>query len=420
MRISVAALGVVLAALALGSPSFGASAADKATAREAATQGIESYRAGKYAEALDKLRRAQALYDAPVHLLYIARSQDKLGQLVEASENYRLLDHYTLPEGAPEAWVSAVADGQKELAALEPRIPKLRVGLAPAEVQNPTLSIDGASVSAAVVGIERPVNPGKHHVEVSAPGYRATSGDIEVAEKESKDLTLTLEKDGSAGTASADTGAPAPDSHRRAPVGFMAGLRLGGSIPTGKLLKLNGTDGAEVKVSDAFQPGGGVELHAGVRIAQYFTPVLFLEGEKYDSGSGFLNQNKLKNAAGSSLGLGLLVGTPPGQMGGFGEIDFAIAHSLSVSYDELGKTCTVTGSGGGLRIGGGGVFPVIDWLHLTPFVMMTFARINKLETEGCSALVPSGDVKSGDQRTHGVVFIGVGGDVVLGNDRQKR
>ena len=32
---------------------------------------------GKYADALDRLRRAQALYDAPVHLLYIARAQDK-------------------------------------------------------------------------------------------------------------------------------------------------------------------------------------------------------------------------------------------------------------------------------------------------------------------------------------------------------
>src|ERR1700759_5347182 len=96
---------VTAAALVLGGGPAGAqSAADKATAREAATQGIGLYRAGKYADALDRLKRAQALYDAPVHLLYIARCQAKLGQLVEAAENYRLLDRYKLPSDAQAPW----------------------------------------------------------------------------------------------------------------------------------------------------------------------------------------------------------------------------------------------------------------------------------------------------------------------------
>src|SRR5689334_13286912 len=144
---------VVLTVCALTAPSRAQSAADKATAREAATEGINLYRAGKYTDALDRLRRAQSLYDAPVHLLYIARAQDKLGQLVEAAENYRLLDHYTLPSGAPEAWTSAVEDGRKELAVLEPRIPKLRILASPGNVTDATVQIDGANVSAAVIGI---------------------------------------------------------------------------------------------------------------------------------------------------------------------------------------------------------------------------------------------------------------------------
>src|SRR5689334_15456733 len=198
---------VVLTVCALTAPSRAQSAADKATAREAATEGINLYRAGKYTDALDRLRRAQSLYDAPVHLLYIARSQEKLGQLVEAAENYRLLDHYTLPSGAPEAWTAAVDDARKELAELEPRIPKLKIVTVPATVSNATLTIDGNAVSAAVVGIERPANPGKHHIAISAPSYTSAEADVELAERESKDVSLRLAP--SAATA-APAGATAP------------------------------------------------------------------------------------------------------------------------------------------------------------------------------------------------------------------
>jgi Flp pilus assembly protein TadD len=70
-------------------PAQAQSAADKATARQLATQGIKLYGEGKYAQALDLLQRAQTLYDAPVHLLYIARCQHRVGQLVESAETYR-------------------------------------------------------------------------------------------------------------------------------------------------------------------------------------------------------------------------------------------------------------------------------------------------------------------------------------------
>src|SRR5215471_15936936 len=143
---------LVLLLGSLADSALAQTAADKATAREAATEGIRLYKSGKYADALDRLRRAQSLYDAPVHLLYIARAQDKLGQLVEASENYRLLDHYTLPAGAPAAWTSAVEDGRKELANLEPRIPKLRIVATPANLKDAAVEIDGAKVSSAVLG----------------------------------------------------------------------------------------------------------------------------------------------------------------------------------------------------------------------------------------------------------------------------
>src|SRR3954447_22964999 len=127
MRLLHGVLGLMTSgALLTAVPTFAETAADKATAREVATEGLGLYKEEKYAEALDRLKRAQALYDAPVHLLYIARSQDKLGQLVESVETYRQLDRYQLPQGAPEAWVTAVEEGRKELSRIEPRVPKVR------------------------------------------------------------------------------------------------------------------------------------------------------------------------------------------------------------------------------------------------------------------------------------------------------
>src|SRR5579883_2443273 len=49
--------------------------------------------------------RAEALVHAPTHLLYIARTEAKLGQLVEASETYARIQHEALAPDAPKAFV---------------------------------------------------------------------------------------------------------------------------------------------------------------------------------------------------------------------------------------------------------------------------------------------------------------------------
>lgn len=422
------ALGASLPVLFLCASSFATSAADKATARELATSGIELFRAGKYDEALDKLKRAEELYDVPVHLLYIARSQEKLGQLVESAETYRQLDHYTLPQGASPAWVSAQEDGRKELVQVEPRVPKLRVLVEPKDVAEPSLTIDGAQVSSAVVGVERPINPGKHHVEATAKGYTTASADVEIAEKESKDVSLKIEKSAAGTAAPAATASTAASEKKssKSPIGFMAGLRLGPAVPTGKLSTQTPGSTAVINTSDFFQSGVGAELHAGIRIASYFTPVIYVEWEKYTNGSGKLQLANLnatatvKNPTGSSVGFGLMVGTPPGKMGGFGEFDVALAHSLTATIDPpIGGSCSVSASGAGFRLGGGGTFPVVSWLNLTPFAMVTVAKPTKYEPDGCATVVSDELRKftSGDFRTHEVIFLGVGGDLILGNDR---
>jgi hypothetical protein len=440
MRLFSTGLVALLAVTAATTEALAQSAADKATAREVATQGIELFRAGRYPEALDRLRRAQALYDAPVHLLYIARTQEKLGQLVEAAENYRLLDHYPLPSGAPPAWVSAVEDGRKELQALEPRVPRLRILTDPG-VRDPTLRVDGNPVSAATLGIPRPVNPGPHRVELSIPGYEPGVADVTVQEKESRDVTV---RPGRAiqgqqfpppGSAPGPAPAPAPTSPSDKPslIGFLAGLRLGGSIPTGQALHVGPPNaGHDINMSDVFQSGGGLELHAGVRIAQYFTPVLFGEGQKQAPGNGFTILRPIGNQAlafgkpqdqtSQSYGIGLIVGTQPHKLGGYGEIDF-VAETYSFSALPAAGTgeCKFKLTGGALRLGGGGFLPVLPFLNATAFAMVSIGRFGSFDVSGttCQVATLGGDISSDNQRTHSSVFIGLGGDFVFGADRVK-
>jgi hypothetical protein len=422
-----ALLAFALGCLVVTKPARAESAADKATAREAATQGIELYKAGKYDEALDRLKRAQALYDAPVHLLYIARSQAKLAQLVEAAENYRLLDHYTLPANAPEAWTSAVDDGRKELAELEPRIPQLRVVVEPKDAPGQTLEIDDAAVSAAVIGIARPINPGKHHVKVSAQGFAPAETDAELAEKDSKDVSLKLTPGASPpppiATPADSASKASTDSSNFSPVGFLLGVRLGAGVPTGTLFHLHTASGSvnrDLQTSDAFETGGAGELHFGLRIARYFTPVLYLEGESPSPGNGFAGLQGIKSTSAGSFGLGLIAGSAPNRLGGFGELDIAFINTFSLTAKNPVTTrddCKASATGGALRFGGGAVLPVSTWLHVTPVVMATIGRFTSIDA-GCLTGSTDRTIATADQRTHGMIFIGIGGDAVLGNDRR--
>ena len=204
----------------------------------------------------------------------------------------------------------------------------------------------------------------------------------------------------------------------------MAGIRLAAAVPTGKIY--HSQTGVDRNVTDAFQPGGAFELHVGLRIAQYFTPVLYFEGESLTAGDGFDGVNSFKNPSASAIGIGLIVGTPPGKIGGFGEIDLVPTNTFDISATQIlfsTGECDITAQGGAVRFGGGGVFPVANWLNITPFAMATLGRFTTIKTSGtgCAAIAAdigkNGDLAADDVRTHGMVLLGVGGDLVLGRDR---
>jgi hypothetical protein len=170
---------VVVASLSLASVSRAQSDENRAAARAAATQGVAAEEAGQWAEAIELFTRAESLVHAPPHLLHVARAQMKRGKLVAAQEAYLKVTREELSSTAPRAFVEAHAAANEELAALTPRIPALKIVL---EGGKGNVTLDGKPVADALVGIEFPIDPGKH--EVHAHGARSKSAPVavEVAE----------------------------------------------------------------------------------------------------------------------------------------------------------------------------------------------------------------------------------------------
>jgi hypothetical protein len=437
----------VVAPCALSAPRVLAqSAADKATARQLATEGIKLFSAGKYEEALDSLQRAQDLYDAPVHLLYIARTQVKLGKLVEAAESYRRLQRVQLEPGAPRAFRDAIVSAQQEFPTLEPRVPSLRLDVEPAKLAGLEIRIDAEPVPAAALRVNRPANPGERKIEMWAPGYQKAEQTVTLAEGETKSVKLTLVPgEGpppggvTAGGSTAgvgpggagDQGAIAPEEPSAPPsnIGFMVGLRVGGAIPSGTAY--TAADGSDVPMSDNFEPGGGGELHGGVRFLKYFTGILVFEAYSLKPGpvldnigtpSGSQEIEVSNTTFATGFGLGVLAGTERGRFGGFGELVLLPVHTFTADRERTSASGSCKGSatfsGTALRVGGGVSIPLTPFLNLAPFINATFGRFSDVTIDqDCAAaenLFP--DTAIAEQATHQMFVLGVGGDFLFGKD----
>lgn len=193
MRLSKVVVPLLAAVLNFGSAPAFAQVNDqlRATARALGEEGIALFEKGRYAEALDRFERADALVHAPTLGLLAARSLEKLGRLVEASERYRGVTLVELDPKAPEAFKEAQATAIKELEAVRARIPTLEIVVEGPGAEGATVTLDGTEVPKAIVGVRTPINPGVHHLEAETPTATAVS-DLSVDEKQAARAVLTL------------------------------------------------------------------------------------------------------------------------------------------------------------------------------------------------------------------------------------
>jgi phage baseplate assembly protein W len=168
----------------------------KAAARAAYAEGVELQTAHDCARALPKFEAAQRLFDAPTHQLHIAQCQVESGMLVEAQESYSTLSHLTLAPQAPAAFREAKEKGRAELARLSPRVPTLRVTTSPAAttLENVVVQVNGTRMPAELMGVARPLNPGRYQVKVTASPNLSGAGEMELKEGQEKSLEVRLSR----------------------------------------------------------------------------------------------------------------------------------------------------------------------------------------------------------------------------------
>lgn len=180
--------------LGLSAPdiAFAQSDEERAGARAAATEGSRAFNEGNYAEALDLFTRAEAIIHSPTHLLFIARAQVKLGQLVRGRETYLKLGREVLAPDAPAAFVNAKEEAKKDLTALDPRIPYVSVSVQGAAGDPVVVNMDGVQIPPTLVGIPRPVDPGEHQFQAFSKGLESEVLTVSVKEGTRQSVALVL------------------------------------------------------------------------------------------------------------------------------------------------------------------------------------------------------------------------------------
>jgi hypothetical protein len=397
-RFSLASSLALPAALALALSTATAegqtvSDADRAAARELAMQGLQLQQAGDFTGALDRFDRAQAVFSAPTHLLHIAQCEAALGKLVEAAETYRTLVRTPLPANAPPAFVQAQQEGAAELSQVEPRIPAIRVIVRPSVTPNMTIQIDGQPMSSALVGVQRPTDPGPHSVVLLAPGYARAEQRITLKEKEIKDVAFNLggtvggyytpppastAPPGSTSTAQNPSSPPpmytvppppeplpAPE-HREARGGFMLGAAAGGLIPGGTLYE-------GMNASSMAAGGAGLALNGGFRFARVLYFGLTYQHGFLGAGSTLTGfpQGGSADAESNYLGANFSYISNPSGVGFYGELGAGIRWlNLSVK-DASGGNNSQALQGGEFLVGAGVHIKLGDWVRLIPLASIS-------------------------------------------------
>jgi len=186
-------------ALALPSVALAQTDDEKITARSLGQEGQEALDKGDGKTAEDRFHRAVQIFDAahanvpPTLLLGYARGAAKNNHFIAAEEAYNRIIRAGLPPGAPAPFVRALEDAKKEIDGVVPRI--ARVTITVAGCDNPSVTLDGAPLPSAVLGIKKPVDPGTHEVKASATGCVAQTASFTVGDGKEATSALTLQKE---------------------------------------------------------------------------------------------------------------------------------------------------------------------------------------------------------------------------------
>jgi hypothetical protein len=176
---AVSALCIVTSVLVVSVAHADEKSANAAAAQKLFDDALVLMDAGSYATACPKLARSQELAPSGGTLLNLGDCYEKNGQTASAWVSFRDAAARAATAGQKTAQAAALVRAD----ALAPKLLHLTVTLA-AGARVPGLEIkrDGQLVSNAELGIDVPVDPGPHKVEVTAPGYVPWAKDVTLVE----------------------------------------------------------------------------------------------------------------------------------------------------------------------------------------------------------------------------------------------
>lgn len=179
---------VMPAAAQPAAPPSAAAQADREKARALGEEGLEHFAAGRWQEAHDRFEQADRLFHAPTLILYMARCQAKLGRPLAARALYERLLAEPVPPSAPKPFLEAQASARTERDEVDARVGRLTVVVTGGEA---AVSIDGVAMTAADL-TSRPVEPGEHRIEATAPGVPPVTRTVTVAEGAEETVSLAI------------------------------------------------------------------------------------------------------------------------------------------------------------------------------------------------------------------------------------
>jgi hypothetical protein len=170
------------------------SAADRETGRALFAQGMAALDTHDYVGAERACRGAHAIVRVPTASTCLGRALEGLGRLIEARDVFFEAAHYPAAVGEPKVFTDARTAASAEADALAARIPSLLIAVTgPPETSKLHATVDGATIPADTVRLPRKVDPGKHIVDVSAPGFRHARVEVAAVEGQERRVAVSLE-----------------------------------------------------------------------------------------------------------------------------------------------------------------------------------------------------------------------------------
>jgi hypothetical protein len=141
--------------------------------------------------ALARFQAADGIMHVPTTAFEVARTEVALRLLVEARDTIATIRKMLPKPTDPQPFTEARNRAEELDASLAQRIPALTIVLDGAAPSSATVTVDGVRVPAAAIGLPRKLNPG-HHVVLARAGDTEGTEEVDLAEKEQKELHVTL------------------------------------------------------------------------------------------------------------------------------------------------------------------------------------------------------------------------------------